>query len=133
MRLLRTDTKELILETVVDGSTPYAILSHRWLPDAEEITYDDLRGQRTNNPILQEKQGWQKLEYCRRQARQDGLRYIWVDTCCISTSTLMSGCEHVTSRRDCCLLWPYRRVWHNFRHSNCLLIGSSSRTQYRCS
>jgi hypothetical protein len=40
MRLL--NTKKLILETPT-GVQPYAILSHRWLADREEISFQDLQ------------------------------------------------------------------------------------------
>ena len=63
-----------------DNVPPYAILSHRCLqPDAAEPTFQDLwRG------LGQEKPGHKKIEFCGEQAERDGLKYFWVDTCCIT-------------------------------------------------
>ena len=82
MRLLRTDeTGEFSLtEDLPEGRLPpYAILSHRWLADTEEPTFEDLvRG------TGKEKLGYKKLQFCGERARQDGLAHFWVDTCCIN-------------------------------------------------
>lgn len=62
-----------------DDVPPYAILSHRCLqPDAAEPTFKDLR-----EGLGQEKLGYKKIEFCGDQAERDGLKYFWVDTCCI--------------------------------------------------
>lgn len=29
------------------------------------------------------KVGWRKIQFCAEQAKEDGLEYFWVDTCCI--------------------------------------------------
>ncbi|KAF2724735.1 TPR-like protein [Polychaeton citri CBS 116435] len=58
----------------------YAILSHTWGKDEEEVKYDDvLTGIGTSKPGS----GSKKIRFCIRQARQHGLEYFWVDTCCI--------------------------------------------------
>ncbi|KAI1745736.1 kinesin light chain 1 [Xylaria scruposa] len=61
---------------------PYAILSHTWArEDEDEVSYNDmLRG------IITHKPGYQKLHFCRKQAVLDGIKYFWVDTCCINQS-----------------------------------------------
>ena len=80
MRLLfRNDEGEYRLKNL-DGDDPipaYAILSHTWLAQEEEPTFNDL-----TNGIGKNKLGYDKLRFCEEQARQDGLQYIWVDTCC---------------------------------------------------
>ncbi|KAK4553261.1 hypothetical protein LTR86_009561 [Recurvomyces mirabilis] len=59
----------------------YAILSHTWGSVEEEVMYEDiLKGEGTNKPGL----GSEKIRFCIEQARQDGLEYFWVDTCCIN-------------------------------------------------
>jgi hypothetical protein len=60
---------------------PYAILSHTWGPD--EVVFADL-GKRPGD--WQHKTGYKKIEFCAEQAKQHGLRYFWVDTCCIDKS-----------------------------------------------
>ena len=82
MRLLRTDeTSEFSLtEDLPEGRLPpYAILSHRWLADTEEPTFEDLVHGRGK-----EKLGYQKLRFCGEQAREDEIAHFWVDTCCIN-------------------------------------------------
>jgi hypothetical protein len=57
---------------------PYAILSHTWGGDADEVTFTDIiSGNGTT------KHGYNKIRFCGDQAQQDGLQYFWVDTCCI--------------------------------------------------
>lgn len=56
----------------------YAILSHRWGSNEDELTYKEMvKGKG------KEKAGYRKIELCGEQARKDGLDYFWVDTCCI--------------------------------------------------
>ena len=64
-----------------DEIPPYAILSHTWLAaqDGEEPTYEDMI-----NGTGKGKLGYEKIQFCGEQARQDGLQYFWVDTCCIN-------------------------------------------------
>ncbi|KAF1959925.1 HET-R [Byssothecium circinans] len=58
---------------------PYAILSHTWGADDSEVTFDDLtKGTGADKP------GYEKIRFCAAQARQDGLDYFWIDTCCIN-------------------------------------------------
>jgi hypothetical protein len=57
---------------------PYAILSHTWGGDADEVTFIDIV---SGNGTA--KQGYNKIRFCGDQAQQDGLQYFWVDTCCI--------------------------------------------------
>ncbi|PQE03465.1 Vegetative incompatibility HET-E-1 protein [Rutstroemia sp. NJR-2017a BBW] len=85
MRLLQysetgrfTLTKDFIGD---DRIPPYAILSHTWGPDNEEITFEDIV-----NGTSEIKPGYEKIRFCGEQARQDGLLYFWIDTCCINKS-----------------------------------------------
>ncbi|KAI1621217.1 hypothetical protein EDD37DRAFT_659562 [Exophiala viscosa] len=73
-----TDTFSLT-EHDDDRIPPYAILSHRWLEDTEEPTFEDLE-----NGTADKKLGYEKIRFCGEQARRDGLQYFWVDTCCIN-------------------------------------------------
>jgi hypothetical protein len=80
MRLLNYNEHGELGITSFDNSAipPYAILSHTWGADAEEVTFTDLL-----NGDGRAKRGYEKICFCGQQARQDGLRYFWVDTCCI--------------------------------------------------
>jgi hypothetical protein len=64
-----------------DAIPPYAILSHTWGADSEEVTFADLV-----KDDGKDKPGYQKIRFCGEQAQQNGLRYFWVDTCCIDKS-----------------------------------------------
>jgi hypothetical protein len=59
-----------------DTIPPYAILSHTW--GAEEVSFHDLVKDNGRS-----KAGRRKIVFCGEQADRDGLRYFWVDTCCI--------------------------------------------------
>lgn len=82
MRLLRRcDAGEFSLTEHLRGEDtipPYAILSHTWGADPDEVTFEDM-----TNGTGKDKAGYKKIRFCGEQARQDGLQYFWVDTCCI--------------------------------------------------
>nr|POF17809.1 vegetative incompatibility protein het-e-1 [Quercus suber] len=64
----------------------YAVLSHTWGPDEEEVTYDDVvSGIGLSKPGT----GSEKIRFCIEQTRRDGLDYCWVDTCCIDKRNLV--------------------------------------------
>jgi nucleoside-triphosphatase THEP1 len=68
----------LTKDFVGDDIPEYAILSHTWGADTEEVTYRDLMDGTGKNKI-----GYEKIRFCGEQARRDRLEYFWVDTCCI--------------------------------------------------
>jgi hypothetical protein len=82
MRLLRRcNTGDFSLTQVSnDAIPPYAILSHTWGADTDEVTFEDL----TNGTGTgKDKPGYKKIQFCGEQAAQDNLQYFWIDTCCI--------------------------------------------------
>jgi hypothetical protein len=70
----------------------YAILSHTWGAEGEEITYQDLIG-----GDYKDKPGYEKLQFCGHQAAVDGIQYFWVDTCCIDKSNSTELYEAINS------------------------------------
>ncbi|KAK4143612.1 NACHT domain-containing protein [Dichotomopilus funicola] len=85
MRLLERDgtgefhlTKHLPSD-VIPEIPPYAILSHTW--GEEEVLFKDLE-----DGTAKKKAGYAKIQFCGDQAERDGLKYFWVDTCCIDKS-----------------------------------------------
>jgi hypothetical protein len=80
-------TQDFILEV-----PPYAILSHTWGTDAEEVTFEDLM-----NGTGTEKAGYAKIRFCGDQAATDRLQYFWVDTCCIDKSSSAELTEAINS------------------------------------
>jgi Heterokaryon incompatibility protein (HET) len=85
MRLLKvnpTGSFRLTEDLPDNERLKYAILSHTWHQDNnQEVTSEDLM-KGTN----QNKSGYKKISFCAKQAIQDGIQYIWVDTCCIDKS-----------------------------------------------
>ncbi|KAF7513608.1 hypothetical protein GJ744_008902 [Endocarpon pusillum] len=81
MRLLQrsADGNFSLTQVRDDATPPYAILSHTWGADAEEVTFDDLM-----KGIGKKKHGYKKIYFCAEQAARDGLEYFWIDTCCIN-------------------------------------------------
>jgi hypothetical protein len=83
MRLLQRISNEVLRLTskFEDGDTipAYAILSHTWGADADEVTYEDLI-----SGVGRDKPGYEKIRFCGEQAWNDGLEYFWIDTCCIN-------------------------------------------------
>jgi hypothetical protein len=83
MRLLKygeDGEPSVTADLVDDDAIPrYAILSHRWGEDAEEVTFEDLA-----KNTGRDKSGYKKIQLCGEQAKRDGLKYFWIDTCCIN-------------------------------------------------
>ena len=85
MRLLRyndandaSDASGFVLTQFYGEAIPlYAILSHTWGVDTDEVTFEEL----VNN-TGKDKLGYKKIQSCGEEARQRGLKYFWVDTCC---------------------------------------------------
>jgi Heterokaryon incompatibility protein (HET) len=93
MRLLRlNDDGSFSLHTVSGSTIPYAILSHTWGDEEEEVTFEDI-----SNGTGGEKAGYQKLRFCGKQAKADKLDYFWVDTCCIDKRSLSELTEAINS------------------------------------
>ncbi|KAF2848222.1 HET-domain-containing protein [Plenodomus tracheiphilus IPT5] len=94
MRLLHIqDDAELhLVERTGNDIPPYAILSHTWGKDEDEVTFGDLKAGTGTS-----KAGYRKLEFCRHQAKTDGLNFVWVDTCCIDKSSSAELTEAINS------------------------------------
>lgn len=75
-----------------DDIPRYAILSHTWGADTEEVTFKDLI-----DGTGIDKAGYNKIQFCGEQARRDGLQYFWVDTCCIDKSDSTKLAEAINS------------------------------------
>jgi hypothetical protein len=89
MRLLNTDNFE-VKEFRDDEVPRYAILSHTW--DEEEVTFQDMEGTRAAN-----KKGHKKVKSCCSVARANGLKYVWIDTCCINKTSSAELSEAINS------------------------------------
>ena len=94
MRLLQLqqDGDFSLVEHVGNNIPPYAILSHTWGSDNDEVTFRDLV-----EGTGKGKTGYRKLTFCGKQAAQDGLELFWVDTCCIDKSSSSELTEAINS------------------------------------
>lgn len=94
MRLIKDDGHgNLHLTEYHDNQIPrYAILSHTWMKDSEEVTFKDLA-----EDTARSRAGYEKIEFCRKQAARDNIEYFWVDTCCIDKSSSAELSEAITS------------------------------------
>jgi len=90
MRLL--DARTITLETFTsENEVPrYAILSHTW--GLEEVTFLDING---SNP--ERLRGYEKIKSACLQSLRDGIRYIWIDTCCIDKASSSELSETINS------------------------------------
>jgi len=77
-----------------DVSVPaYAILSHTWAIDnSEEVTFQDIEAGMGSS-----KAGYRKIQFCLDQAEVDGIRYCWIDTCCIDKKNAVELSEAINS------------------------------------
>ncbi|KAH7397213.1 heterokaryon incompatibility protein-domain-containing protein [Pyrenochaeta sp. MPI-SDFR-AT-0127] len=94
MHLLQLDnTGEFSLVEFVGSNIPrYAILSHTWGADHEEVTIKDIvKG------TGKDKAGYAKIRFCGKQAAKDNFQYFWVDTCCINKSSSAELSEAINS------------------------------------
>jgi hypothetical protein len=94
MRLLQwmSDGNLGLSRNFIGDIPPYAILSHTWGADHEEVTFRDI-----TNGVGKDKAGYEKLKFCGEQARRDDLQYFWVDTCCIDKSDSVELQEAINS------------------------------------
>jgi hypothetical protein len=89
MRLLKQDEDGGLTITSFHENElpPYAILSHTWGGDTDEVIFADLVGSSNKAKHgYMKKPGYKKIRLCGKQAHRDELLYFWVDTCCIDKS-----------------------------------------------
>lgn len=100
MRVLNTTTYELTetSDPAFQASPRYAILSHRWYN--RECTFQDYDPDSIRTPDPKTKcyspQAWKIRGAC-AQARVDGLKWLWIDTCCINKESSAELSEAINS------------------------------------
>ncbi|KAI0190634.1 heterokaryon incompatibility protein-domain-containing protein [Xylaria flabelliformis] len=106
MHLLNVTT--IKLETFLDENQrpPYAILSHTWLANHEEVSYQDLEAyhealrheQTAQANSISSRKGFEKIQGCCNIASQRyNLQWAWVDTCCINKESSTELSEAINS------------------------------------
>ncbi|KAM3065727.1 hypothetical protein ACMFMG_010047 [Clarireedia jacksonii] len=81
-----------LTKDILNDVQPYAILSHTWGGDDDEVTFQDM-----TEGTGKAKFGYRKIRFCIEQAARDGLRYCWVDTCCINKADSTELAEAINS------------------------------------
>ncbi|KAK7443547.1 hypothetical protein VKT23_015720 [Stygiomarasmius scandens] len=89
------DTRTLGLVEFDEDSfiPPYAMFSHTW-SKGNEVVYDEFIHPQAETFS---KLGYHKIRDACRQARRDGIRYIWVDTCCVKQGNHEDVVANITS------------------------------------
>ncbi|KAI6019532.1 hypothetical protein PISMIDRAFT_121469, partial [Pisolithus microcarpus 441] len=81
-----------------DTTTSYAILSHRW---GAEVSYKEMIGlmkmEEEDREEITQRHGYQKIIKSCEQARKDGYKWLWVDTCCIDKRSSSELSEAINS------------------------------------
>ena len=109
MRLLKINNvngDDVDFELVKPRGIPsYAILSHTWGDDSDELSFEDLE-----NGTGREKNGYQKVKKFLAKTWQAGLEYAWADTCCIDKRSSAELSEAINSMfhwyknaQQCCI------------------------------
>lgn len=88
MHLLNVRTR--LLEHFYDPP-PYAILSHLWTAGEAH------RFREVGTPGIDKKPGYYKADMCCKLAFEDGLDYIWIDTCCADAESSTAFTEALNS------------------------------------
>ncbi|KAK1752641.1 heterokaryon incompatibility protein-domain-containing protein [Echria macrotheca] len=87
------DTETLALQHFVFEKAPrYAILSHTW--GDQEVSLAEFQHL---DDATKAKAGFSKIEKTCWLAKQEGIRYAWVDTCCIDKSSSAELSESINS------------------------------------
>jgi hypothetical protein len=99
MRVIDTSTYQISSgEQTAFRTEGYAILSHRWV--GVETTYEQISQQSTVTELRKSNSlspQLQKIRGACRIARQLGLRWIWIDSCCINKANSVEETESINS------------------------------------
>jgi len=95
MRLLNAVTLQLeaFPNATSPKTPPYAILSHTWGDEGEEVQYHHLMSRDAQHHI----QKSAKLQGLCEHARSNNQRYVWVDSCCINQTSSAELTEAINS------------------------------------
>ncbi|KAI6027958.1 hypothetical protein BKA83DRAFT_4236765 [Pisolithus microcarpus] len=88
MYLLNIDTQQL---EDIQERRPYAILSHAWRVGETHHFHE------IGTETVRIQPGYEKVEMCCELARQDGLDYVWIDTCCADANSSAAHTERTIS------------------------------------
>ena len=86
-------------------STEYAILSHRWIEqkpgETAEVNYEEMvelaNMDTKKQDEIRKRDGYQKILRSCKQAKEDGFKWLWADTCCIDKRSSAELSEAINS------------------------------------
>jgi len=92
------DTTTFQLRSFQGKPPPYAILSHRWGNEHEEVSFQEWRAGETDQFYhIASRPGFIKISEACSEAKRDRLQYLWVDTNCIDKSSSADLSEAINS------------------------------------
>ena len=95
----RVDHRAKVLEFGDDEETEYAILSHRWTE--QEVDYNEIvelmKMDAEERSEIRQRDGYRKILQSCEQAKKDGYKWLWVDTCCIDKRSSAELSEAINS------------------------------------
>ena len=95
----RVDRRAKVLEFGDDEVTEYAILSHRWT--GEEVEYNEIvklaKMDEEERSEIRQRDGYRKILQSCEQAKKDGYKWLWIDTCCIDKRSSAELSEAINS------------------------------------
>ncbi|KAI6150127.1 heterokaryon incompatibility protein-domain-containing protein [Pisolithus thermaeus] len=90
--------KSQVMKELDDITTSYAILSHRW---GAEVSYEEMIGvmkmEEEEREEVRQRHGYQKIIKSCEQAKKDGYKWLWIDTCCIDKRNSSELSEAINS------------------------------------
>jgi hypothetical protein len=105
MRFVDTRTLQVVSKRD-DELPPYAILSHTWGRDDEEVTLQDIQAlfaaansdpaTMTTHPLVR-RPGFVKIQQAAKLALAEQWDFIWIDTCCIDKTSSAELSEAINS------------------------------------
>ena len=95
----RVDRRVKVLEFDDSEEREYAILSHRWTE--EEVDHNEIvelmKMDEEERSEIRQRDGYRKILQSCEQARKDGYKWLWVDTCCIDKRSSAELSETINS------------------------------------
>ena len=95
----RVDRRAKVLEFGDDEVAEYAILSHRWIE--QEVDYNEIvelaKMSKEDRNEIRRRDGYRKILQSCEQAKKDGYKWLWVDTCCIDKRSSAELSEAINS------------------------------------
>jgi hypothetical protein len=79
MRLLEASDEFNPTKGLVNSIPTYPILSHTWGGKDQDVILKEIA-----DGSGKSKARYQKIRFCGEHASRNGVRYFWVDTCCIN-------------------------------------------------